>query len=70
MSIPRRISSPAMDGLDRMLASDGPLAIDEDELASLQRLSMALLALVHIQAKGGEQGRIALDALKKMGEVK
>ena len=69
MSIPRRISSPAMDGLEQMLASDGPLVIDEDELVSMHRLSMALLALVHIQAKGGEQGRMALDALKQIGDV-
>ena len=64
MSIPRHISSPAMDGLDCALAQ-----LDAADFASLERLNVALGALLDIQRLGGEQGRMALDALKRIGDV-
>ena len=62
MTIPTRLSSPAAEGLDRTL--------DAADLASPERFKVALLALLDIQFLGGKQGRIALDALRQMGEVR
>ena len=64
MTIPTRFSSPAAEGLDCALAQ-----LDAADFASLERLNVALGALLDIQRLGGEQGCIALDALKQIGDV-
>ena len=70
MTLPIRLTTPAANGLDQALAQLDAADLGPDELAGLTRINIALDGLLRIQRLGGEQGRIALDALRQIRDVK